>query len=453
MQILCLVLFIVTLIGFLLLLSKYIALYKQNKEAKLRFELQLEALREQEELKISSQEKLHETKLASLRKELENEERRGKETQAELEKQFKGQIAALKDEFKVLSETILKERSSALIEVNNSQLTSLLQPLKEKLADFNLELKETRDKNVAINSSLAVKLDEMAKTSLSLGQEANQLSQALRGSSKIQGDWGEFILEELLQRSGLQPEQHYFTQNTIRDESGQAIRHEESKQKLRPDVIVNFPDGKSVIIDSKVSLTAYTDYINAEPGSDEAKNALKRHVESVRKHFQDLAQKDYAHYHSRKTETVDFVIMFMPLEGAYQLLMQSEPCTWQDAFDKRIILVNPVAILALLKMIHIAWRRDEQAQNQAEIMTEVEKLLERVQEFCLTMEELGTALKKTDLVYQKALKKMSGDGRSRSIAVSGKRLEELGVKSKNQYVFPVNNTAIVEAAENEKDMV
>ena len=357
------------------------------------------------------------------------------ENKEEAEKSFRIRTDLLKEEFKVLSEKILSEKSASLQNNNKEQWTELLAPLNEKMLLFRKAVEESREKEVELNTALRTELSRMAEETRKIGLDADNLAKALKGEQKTQGNFGEFLLEDLLNRSGLVKGVHYESQGTIRDDAGNAVINELNK-KMRPDVIIHYPDGKDLILDSKVSLTAYVDYMNAENDSDR-KNALARHILSVRKHVDELDMKNYSSYlHLADRETIDFVIMFIPNEGPFRLAMTEAPSLWDEAFRKKVMIISPTNLVALLRLIHIAWTREEQSRNQREILDTATKLLDRLYAFYKEFNDIGEALEKTTDTYHKAVRRLKGEGKSQSVVKAAEKLVLLGVKKSKEQSLP-----------------
>ena len=374
--------------------------------------------------------------------ELDAEKRKAKseldavrEAQAQLEKVTKERTDHLRQEFKVLSETILKERAESMQSANREQLSAILAPLREQLAVYKKSMDDVRENGVKLNESLKHQYDSMVKMTEKIGTDANNLAAALKGQSKTQGDWGEMILETILRNSGLVKGVHYRTQDTIRDESGKAVKSA-SDHIMRPDVIVNYPDGKAVIIDSKVSLTAYTDYV-ATDDPQKREDALQRHIRSVQAHVDELVKKDYSAY-LRKGDSVDFVVMFIPNDPSYQAALQGDSGLWNRAFEKRILIVNPFNLMTLLYIIKVAWNRMAQERNQQEIVKTAESLLARVQRFLGAFDDVGRQLEATGKKYDAAVKAFSG---RQGLVGSAEKLKALGVPSRKDQKFPERFTA------------
>ena len=358
-----------------------------------------------------------------------------REAHAQLEKVTKERTENLRQEFKVLSETILKERTENLQTANKEQLSAILAPLREQLAVYKKSMDDVRENGVKLNESLKHQYESMVRMTEKIGTDANNLANALKGQSKTQGDWGEMILETILRNSGLVKGVHYRTQDTIRDESGKVVKSA-SDHIMRPDVIVNYPDGKAVVIDSKVSLTAYTDYV-ATDDPKKREDALQRHIRSVQAHVDELVKKDYSAY-LRKGDSVDFVVMFIPNDPSYQAALQGDSGLWNRAFEKRILIVNPFNLMTLLYIIKVAWNRMAQERNQQEIVRTAENLLARVQRFLGAFDDVGRQLEATGKKYDAAVKAFSG---RQGLVGSAEKLKALGVPSKKDQKFPERFTA------------
>ncbi|MBQ7209125.1 MAG: DNA recombination protein RmuC [Lentisphaeria bacterium] len=346
---------------------------------------------------------------------------------AEQEKAMALKLDLIKAEFKALSERIFTEKSDQMKKENNQQIEQLLKPLREKMAEFKQSVDASREKGIEQSARLSEQIQKMLDEARKLGTEADSLAAALKGEQKTQGNWGEMLLDDILSRSGLQENVHYENQPTICGADGRPLKTDENKM-LRPDVIVHYPDGRDVIIDSKVSLTAYLDYMNAD--SDEERNAaLSRHIASVRKHVEELAAKNYASFLKNSgRETMDLVLMFIPNESPYQLAMTGDPGLWQKAFDRKVVIVSPVNLIALLQLIRMAWVKAEQDRNQEEILKYAGQMLDRIYAFYEDFDEIGRQLEKTEQIYGSAVKRLKQSARGHSVVNSGEKLRKLGVK-------------------------
>lgn len=330
----------------------------------------------------------------------------------------------MNNEFKVLANEILQEKSKSFSEMNHERLAEILNPLKERLEGFKKTVEETYNNEARERFSLKEQIKELVERSESIGEEAKQLTHALRGDSKIQGDWGEMILESILEKSGLEKDREYFIQETLRDEDGHTIQGSDGR-KMRPDVIIRYPGGENhqMVIDSKVSLTAYVNYVNAED-ADEARLALKQHLVSVRKHIDELAGKSYQDYVGKG----DHVMMFIPNEAAYLAAMQADHALWQYAYEKKVLLLSPTNLIAALKLVADLWQRDKQTRNAIDIAEEGGKLYDKFAGFVDDMEKIGKSLNTTAMAYTDAMKKLkTGNG---NLIGRVEKLKVMGVKAK-----------------------
>ena len=330
----------------------------------------------------------------------------------------------MNNEFKVLANEILQEKSKSFSEMNHERLAEILNPLKERLEGFKKTVEETYNNEARERFSLKEQIKELVERSESIGAEAKQLTHALRGDSKIQGDWGEMILESILEKSGLEKDREYFVQETLRDEEGHTIQGSDGR-KMRPDVIIRYPGGEKhqMVIDSKVSLTAYVNYVNAED-ADEARLALKQHLVSVRKHIDELAGKSYQDYVGKG----DHVMMFIPNEAAYLAAMQADHALWQYAYEKKVLLLSPTNLIAALKLVADLWQRDKQTRNAIDIAEEGGKLYDKFAGFVDDMEKIGKSLNTTAMAYTDAMKKLkTGNG---NLIGRVEKLKVMGVKAK-----------------------
>lgn len=330
----------------------------------------------------------------------------------------------MNNEFKVLANEILQEKSKSFSEMNHERLAEILNPLKERLEGFKKTVEETYNNEARERFSLKEQIKELVERSESIGAEAKQLTHALRGDSKIQGDWGEMILESILEKSGLEKDREYFVQETLRDEEGHTIQGSDGR-KMRPDVIIRYPGGENhqMVIDSKVSLTAYVNYVNAED-ADEARLALKQHLVSVKKHIDELAGKSYQDYVGKG----DHVMMFIPNEAAYLAAMQADHALWQYAYEKKVLLLSPTNLIAALKLVADLWQRDKQTRNAIDIAEEGGKLYDKFAGFVEDMEKIGKSLNTTAMAYTDAMKKLkTGNG---NLIGRVEKLKVMGVKAK-----------------------
>lgn len=340
--------------------------------------------------------------------------------------QFSEQIKTLKLEFSELSERLLKEKSQELNNNNKESLTPFIESLKEGMQEVSKEIKDSREKSIAQKSSLDTAIRDMMARTNEIGNEATKLAEALKGKSKTQGLYGELVLTEILKNSGLKEGEHFECQVTIRDEKGNAVLHEETQKRMIPDVIVHYPD-KDLIIDSKVSLTAYLEWCEAKT-DEECDVAAKRHIQSIKSHIKEIVTKSYAHYHkASRRETIDCVVMFIPNENALMLMRETEPQLWYEAYNQKVIITSELSLFSLLKMIENYWAQVVQQRNQEKIIVAAENMLNRLGDLFKMVEDIEKAFESVGTKFSDVKKKMLTGGQS--VATSAKQIIESGVKS------------------------
>lgn len=337
-------------------------------------------------------------------------------------KEKKEEIESLNDklthQFKNIATQIMEENTKKFTDQNKTNLDTILKPLGEKLTDFRKKVEEVYIDEAKERSSLKEQVKQLADLNQQVSKEAQALTHALKGDSKVQGDWGEMILESILEKSGLTRDREYSMQESFTEEGG---------RRLRTDAIVKYPGERSIVIDSKVSLTAYENYCNAQ--DDEAgASALKAHLLSVKNHINELATKNYQDIYQLKT--LDFVMMFIPVEPAYMLAVQADNNLWSYAYDKRVLLISPTNLIAALKMVESMWRQEYQNRNAQEIAERGGNLYDKFTNFVEDLKKLGNQLDTTKSTYVQAMTKLT-EGRGNLIR-QAEMMRELGIKnSKN----------------------
>ena len=317
-------------------------------------------------------------------------------------------------EFQNIANKIMEEKSQKFTEMNKLNIESILKPLGENLESFKKRVEETYDKESKQRFSLEEKIKELVVLNTQISQEANNLTNALKGQAKTQGNWGEMILESILEKSGLTKGREYSVQESIRDHDGNL---------LKPDVIISYPDNRKVVIDSKVSLVAYERFSSAE--TREMQDLyLDEHIRSLKNHIDGLSGKNYQDY----VPSLDFTMMFVPIEPAYLFAMQKDPELWNYAYVKRILLISPTNLIAALKLIADLWKIDYQNRNSLEIAEQGAKLYDKFVTFVETLQDVGKHIEKTHDSYTEAMKLLK-DGRGNLIG-QAHRLKELKVKAK-----------------------
>ena len=350
--------------------------------------------------------------------ELKNEEIRNK--------QFDTQIKALKSELQNTTERLLQQREESLVKANDVHLNAVLNPLKNEIEGMKKSMVDNIKTNSENKASLEKAIEDLMKRTQDIGNDANNLAKALKNESKTQGNWGELILENILEKSGLTEGEHYEKQSAIKDSKGNSVFHDETGSRLIPDIVVHYPDNKDLIIDSKVSLTAFVDYCNAADESEKA-NALKRHLLSLRNHCKELQKKNYSSYVKSPRVSLDYVVMFVPNESAMQLALYEDATLWRDAFEAGVFITSEQNLLALLRMIQLAWAQVKQARNQQEVFEAVNKLLDRVGEFVKRYEDLGKKMDALRNSYDDTKNKLYTG--NQSVVKAAEKLIDMGGKS------------------------
>lgn len=348
-----------------------------------------------------------------------------KREKEENEKSRAKQEEIFENRFKNLANDILRQNTTDLKTQNEEKLREILQPLHSNIEEFRKTVSETYNNEARERFSLSERIKDLVSLNQAISRQAHELSEALRGDSKVQGDWGEMVLESILEKSGLQKGVEYFIQAST-DETGNTLRNEDGTL-LRPDVVVRYPDKRYVVIDSKVSLTAFVDYANA---SDEESRQMAslRHVRSVKKHIDELAKKRYQDYVG--DAKLDFVMMFIPTEPAYIAAMRLEPTLWQEAYDKNVLIVSPTHLVSGLKLIAQLWSRDRHTRNAITIAEEAGKMYDKFADFTKDMEKIEKALGSTRKAFDDAMTKLScGTG---NLVTRAQNLQKLGVKANKQ---------------------
>lgn len=344
-------------------------------------------------------------------------------------------------QFENLANKILEEKTEKFTALNQNNLKNILEPFQEKIADLKNKVNEAYEKENKERFSLAEKVKELAELNQQISEDAKKLTRALKGESKTQGNWGEMILESILEKSGLVKGREYFLEHELRDEDNKALFSEFSGKKMRPDAVIKYPDERNVIIDSKVSLTAFTELVD-ETDTDVYSIKLSQHLGSIKNHINQLSQKAYDDY----GKSLDFVMMFIPSEPAYIAAMQADQNLWNYAYERRILLLNPSNLITSLKLIADLWKREYQNRNSIEIAERGARLYDKFVGFVENLEKVGRNLDQAKNVYNDAYKQLhTGND---NLVIQTQKLKSLGIKNKKDLPQSlIDNSSFIEPSE------
>jgi len=341
-----------------------------------------------------------------------------------------------KMEFKNVANEILDQKSKSLEETSNKNIKTLLDPLNKDLKDFKEKVDKVYSDEARERHSLEGQVKRLVDSSAQVSQQAENLTNALKGNVKQQGNWGEMILSSILENSGLTENREYFLQEFIKDKSGEIIK-DENGNALQPDVTIHYPDERKVIVDSKVSLVAWERYVS-ETDPNAQKQALEAHIKSLKAHIDGLSKKNYPKY----AKALDHVILFVPIEPAFLEAVKEDTGLWKYAYDKKVLIVGPTNLLLVLKIVADIWQIEKQSKNAIEIAEKAGELYDKLLGFVESMEDVGAGLKKANQNYEKAMGQLS-TGKGNAIK-KAEELKALGADTKKQ--FPerlIDNTEII----------
>tara|TARA_R110002072_G_scaffold8038_2_gene42446 strand:- start:3286 stop:4629 length:1344 start_codon:yes stop_codon:yes gene_type:complete len=376
-------------------------------------------LKDSEKLKLDLENSRSENQ--NLQNQLTRTETEYRNIQKRLEEQ-KTELTELNEkfaaEFKNLANEIFEEKSKKFTDQNKTNLGELLNPLKERIGEFQKKVEDTNKENLERNASLVQQIKTLGDLNKQITKEAENLTKALKGDSKQQGNWGEVILERILEKSGLEKGREYETQVSESNEEGKVFR---------PDVVVRLPDSKNIIIDSKVSLTAYERYSNLELEEEKLAN-LKLHINSIRAHVKGLGEKNYQNLYG--IDGLDFVLLFIPIEPAFTLAVQHDPELFNDAYLKNIVIVSPSTLIATLRTISSIWKQEYQNKNALEIARQGGALYDKFVSFVEDLKNIGKHLESSQKVYRESMKKLyDGNG---NLVKRAENIKKLGAKTSKQ---------------------
>lgn len=358
---------------------------------------------------------------ARLQTQLEQAGKRMEERRQEMDRQ----VEATKQELALRTQELLRQNADRLKQENSEHMTLLTTPLREAISEMRRALEDTTKHSAEDNASLRELLAQMMRSNREIGEQAELLANVLRRDSQAAGYMGEVILGDLLAAQGLVEGVHYESQPYLRDAKGRKARNEDTGSAMRPDFILHYPQGQDVVIDSKVSMAAYERYVNATDPEEKAK-ALKAHIQSVRKHVDELAGKDYSRYLDPGRQAVDFVLMFMPFESSLQLALANDPSLWHEAFERKVFITSEQNLTAILHMIHVAWVQNQQAQNQRLVFGLAEQLVDRLGDFIKRYTALGERLEQAKRAFDDCGKKLYAG--NQSVVKKAHELIDMGAK-------------------------
>lgn len=335
-------------------------------------------------------------------------------------------------EFEILASKILEEKSVKFTEQNKENLKNILSPLQEKIQTFERKVEDTHKESIDYHAALRQQIIGLKDLNLQMSKDTINLTKALKGDSKTQGNWGELVLERVLEKSGLEKDREYFVQQSFTNEQG---------KRILPDVVIHLPDDKKMVIDSKVSLTAYEQFVNSDDDFEKAQY-LKEHVNSMKRHIEQLSEKRYEDIY--KMESPDFVLLFIPIEPAFAVALNTDNQLYNKAFERNIVIVTPTTLLATLRTIDSMWNNEKQQRNAIEIARQAGALYDKFEGFITDLTNVGKKMDEAKAEYRGAMNKLfEGKG---NLIVSVEKLKKMGAKSKKS--LPQN---IIERAEDIED--
>ena len=376
------------------------------------------------------QSKVQETKLLLSQKELElkYEKEKNEAIRQQADEKLAEQIKFLQAELTNTTQKLLDIRSEKLEQTNRTQMSSIIDPLKETISKLEKEMKDTQTQHGNTTIRLEQSIKNLVEKTESIGTRADRLVETLLYQPKSQGDWGELVVKEMLESQGLKEGIHYVYQPTLRDEKGQTLRNEETNKIMRPDFILHLDDKEDVIIDSKMTITSYDNYVHAKT-DDEREMYAKEILTSIHNHINELRRANYAAYIENGRKSADFVFMFIPNEGAMQVAMAHEKHLWRDTFLKdRIFIVSEMNLYAALRIVNVTWRQIEQNKSYAKVFQTVGLLLDRLNGFIEKFGKVEKSLQQATKAYEEANHQLMIG--SRSVLDTGYRLRDMGVKTK-----------------------
>ncbi len=402
--------------------------------------LQLEEVKADSERRLAQSKSETEAHFEKLLKEKEKssadalsaQEKRHSEAIAAQQARFDETLEKVAAQMRSATDEMLKQRQKEFAESSNTNLGQIVTPLRETIEKMKETMHNSTLRQTEMSSEMKANLENMMRHSEAAKQSADELARVFKHRSKVQGDWGERVLDELLESQGLTRGRHYDIQTTIRDASGNTVKSD-SGSIMRPDVVLHLDNNREIIIDSKVSLTAFMDYVNAET-EEERQQFLKAHVDSIQKHVKELSTKDYSSYIQPPKVKMDYVIMFVPHTGALWSALNAQPDLWRKAMESNVFIADEQTLFAALRIVSLTWRQIAQAENHEKVYALANEIIERVAMFMEKYNAIGKAIDNAAAAFEDGKKKLVPGGQS--ILNSCAKLEKLGAKQSKKHPLP-----------------
>ena len=401
----------------------------QSEETVKELNRRLESVKEETRLIVEQMKEEEQKKVADIKMESQKQTEYALKIQQE---RFDETIAKVTAQLKSATDEMLKQRQKEFAESSHVNIGQIVNPLRETIDKMKVVMNDSTLKQTAMTSEMKVNIENMMRQSQAAKQSADELARVFKHRSKVQGDWGETVLAELLDSQGLTKGVHFDVQSVIKDAEGYVVKSMEGSI-MRPDVILHLDQRREVIIDSKVSLTSFMDYVNAED-EDARQMHLKAHIDSIQKHVKELSAKDYSSYVQAPKVKMDYVIMFVPHTGALWTALHSQPDLWRKAMDKNVFIADEQTLFAALRIINLTWTQIAQAQNHEKVYALANEMLDRVGQFMKKYQAIGKALENATKAYEDGEKKLLPGGQS--ILQTCGKLEKLGAKQSDKNPLP-----------------
>ena len=399
---------------------------KQMAEAKAETKEQIESIKAECDKRIAQAKADAEKQCADA---MAAQERRHAEATKAQQELFDETMARVSAQVKSATDEMLKQRQKEFAESSNSNIEQIVTPLRETIEKMKQTMSDSTLKQTELSSEMKANIENMMRHSAAAKESADELARVFKHRSKVQGDWGERVLDELLTSQGLTQGIHYDIQTTIRDAADNVVRTD-TGGNLRPDVIMHIDNNREIIVDSKVSLTAFIDYVNAET-EEERQKYLKAHIDSIQKHVKELSKKDYSSYIKAPKVKMDYVIMFVPHTGALWTALNAQPDLWRKAMEMNVFIADEQTLFAALRMINLTWTHIAQTENHKKVYELANEIIERVGMFMESYESIGKAIANAQRAYDDGGKKLAPSGQS--ILNTCAKLNKLGAKQSSKH--------------------